>query len=515
MGMRIKFDPLQSGQSRCDSSIEHPDSATQDSRIRESKAKNPMSSTQRESSTGTVEQSEVDVVIAGAGACGLIAAIRAAQLGASVALVEKLDHFDGDTTRSTGTIPAAGTRLQREAGITDNVDDMVADIERITGPHDMTFLNRLLCEQSAPVVEWLMDHCGVRFKLYTTYMHIGHQTPRLHIQPGGKGMELLDSLDQAVRRAGISIAYSTPVRQLLLDSEGRVTGVEVESAGVRRRILAKKTILASGGFGGNDALLREYCPEIAGAPFFGAPGSQGEAIEWGRALGARLANIGAYQPHGSVAYPQRHLLTWSAAEMGAFYVNRSGKRFGNENVGYSGFGAKVMAQNNEAYAIYDARIRDFIGENLETYKNLVKMGGAQEAATVEQLAALHGIDAANLARTLESYTRAAKGLAPDEFGRTKFGMAPLVAPFVVTRVHACLFHTQGGLMVDAQAHVMKTDGQPIPNLLAGGGAAACISGKSGGAGYVSGNGLLTASVLGYIAGETAAREIADEKNSRG
>jgi fumarate reductase flavoprotein subunit len=75
---------------------------------------------------------------------------------------------------------------------------------------------------------------------------------------------------------------------------------------------------------------------------------------------------------------------------------------------------------------------------------------------------------------------------------------------VVTRVGAALFHTQGGLMVDTQARVLRTDGTPIPNLLAGGGAAVGLSGKSGGGGYVSGNGLLTATVLGYIAGETAA-----------
>ena len=110
---------------------------------------------------GVCEQVEVDVLVAGAGACGLIAAIRAAQEGASVALVEKLDRFAGDTTLSTGTIPAAGTRLQREAGIADSVDNMIADMDRISAPHDVPHLTRMLVERSAEVVEWLTDHCDI------------------------------------------------------------------------------------------------------------------------------------------------------------------------------------------------------------------------------------------------------------------------------------------------------------------------------------------------------------------
>ena len=62
-----------------------------------------------------------------------------------------------------------------------------------------------------------------------------------------------------------------------------------------------------------------------------------------------------------------------------------------------------------------------------------------------------------------------------------------------------LFHTQGGLEVNDQAQVMHLDGTALPNLYAGGGAACGVSGK-GDSGYLSGNGLLSAVVLGRIAG---------------
>lgn len=454
-----------------------------------------------------MEHVQIDVLVAGAGACGLIAALKAAQDGASVAVVEKLDRFAGNTMLSCGSIPAAGTRKQREAGVTDSIETMIADMERVSGPHEASHLTRVLVERSAELVDWLGDHCGIEVKLYTNYKHVGHTIPRLHTQPSGRGADLIGGLARAAAREGIDVVFSNPVRQLFTGDGGAVVGAEVGDGAGKYRIDAKKVILATNGYGANRGLLREFCPEIADAQYFGATGSEGEAVQWGRALGAKLGNIGAFQAHASVSYPHGELLTWSAAEKGAFYVNRQGRRFGNENLGYSGFGVLVMAQGNEAYAIYDVRIRDYVARYQETYKALVDMGGAKEAPTIEQLARLHGIDEAALAATLARYNRAARGEEADEFGRKDFGLGALEAPFVVTRVNAGLFHTQGGLLVDRQARVLRADGKPVPNLFAGGGAAAGVSGERGGAGYVSGNGLLAATVLGYIAGETAAAEL--------
>ncbi len=449
---------------------------------------------------------DIDVLVVGAGACGLVAALRAAQAGASVAVVEKLDRFAGNTVLSSGSIPAAGTRFQREAGIADDVETMVADLQRVAGPHDASHLTRTLVERSAEVVEWLVDTCGIEVRLLPNYKHVGHSVPRLHTQPSNQGSQLIDGLARAAERAGIDVAFSNPVRRLLVEN-GAVVGAEVGDGASAYRVDARKLILATNGFGANRKLLAELCPDVADALYFGAAGSEGEAIEWGRTLGAQLGNLGSYQAHASVAYPHGELLTWSVAEKGAFYVNKQGRRFGNESLGYSGFGGLVMAQGNEAYAIYDARIRDYVARYQQPYATLVEMGGAREAPTIEALAKVHGIDAAALAGSLDCYNRAARGEAPDEFGRGDFGMAPLVPPFVITRVNAALFHTQGGLVVDRQAHVLRPDGSTVANLFAGGGAAAGLSGRAGGRGYMSGNGLLTATVLGYIAGETAAAEL--------
>ena len=264
-------------------------------------------------------------------------------------------------------------------------------------------------------------------------------------------------------------------------------------------------LLATNGFAANRDLVTEFCPEIAQAEYFGAPGSTGEAVEWGRALGAELGNMASYQGYAAVAYPQGQLLSWTTVEKGGILVGKDGRRFGNENDGYSGYAAQVMAQGEFAWAVYDRPIHD-IAMAEEEYAEMSDMGAIRWADDPRTLAIDAGIDPDGLERTVEAYDAAASS-GRDPFGRTKFGLAPLTRPLAIARVKPGLFHTQGGLLTDAQARVRKEGGGVIPNLFAGGGAAAGISGKSGAMGYASGNGLITALVLGRRAGLTAMEEI--------
>ena len=69
-----------------------------------------------------------DLVIAGAGG-GLIAALRAAQLGLDVLVVEASEHYQrgNNTSMCTAMVPGVNSRFQREQGIEDSVD-LLADI---------------------------------------------------------------------------------------------------------------------------------------------------------------------------------------------------------------------------------------------------------------------------------------------------------------------------------------------------------------------------------------------------
>ena len=448
---------------------------------------------------------DVDVLVIGAGACGLAAAIAAHDAGASVAIVEKMDRPGGNSSLSTGSVPAANSRFQREAGIVDDPETYVRDLMGIAKETDDLDLVRRLAEVSADTIEWLIDTLGARMALITAYKHIGHSVPRLHAPVSRRGQDLVDDLLRFVDEREIPLAVGNAVESLLVEDD-EVKGARIRTAEGLIEIRAGKTILAVNGFAGDPELVKRFCPEIAGAQYFGARGSTGEVIRWGEEVGAAFANMAAYQGYAAVAYPHGSLLSWTTIEKGGVLVNSSGHRFGDESTGYSGYARIVLSQGDFAYAIFDQKIFD-VAALEEEFMELVKFGGVKKADTVEEAAAMMDLDAAAVSTSVSNYNQAARGLVLDDYGRTDFGLGALDAPYYICRVTPGLFHTQGGLKLDRDARVLSKSGQPIRNLFAGGGAAAGISGRAGALGYASGNGLLSAIALGRIAGMAAAEEL--------
>jgi fumarate reductase flavoprotein subunit len=445
----------------------------------------------------------------------MAAAFAADEQGVEVGIVEKFEELIGNTSLSSGSVPGAGTRFQREAGIDDSPEKYLEDLLRQSGPHEMGELSRLLAYESASLVEWLVDKMGVRLQLITDYRHVGHSVPRLHAPASRKGKALLDDLVRAVKGRKIPIAVGNPVEDLVMDDDGEPVGAVVRGNRTgESRIRAKKIILATNGYAANPGMVRRHCPEVAEAEYFGGHGSTGEAIIWGEKLGAQLANMGAYQGYAIVSYPHGSLLSWTTIEKGGFVVDQNGDRFGNELLGYSGYTPEVLAHSlagpghpRLAYAIFDARICDYVASHEEEFRELLGLDGVKERGSIGDLAAVYGLNRQTLSATLEAYNRAARGETRDRFERTDFGFAPLQSPYTIAQVTPGLFHTQGGLKVNHLGKILRNNGEIIKNLFAGGGAAAGISGRAGARGYSSGNGLLAALGLGRIAGRTAAREV--------
>jgi fumarate reductase flavoprotein subunit len=451
---------------------------------------------------------ETDVLVVGGGGGGLVAALAARASGASVIVVEKSERLGGNTVLSSGSVPGAGTRFQREAGIDDSPQLMIADVMTRTNGTAPRHLVELLAHESAPLVEWLVDDVGAPLALVADLKNVGHSVPRTHAPPGRDAQLLFDALERAALERDILLSTGIVGKRLIVDDHGEVIGAAVQSRGqgAEDTVRARKVILAANGFGANREMLRQFCPEIANAPYFGHLDNTGDAIRWGMELGARVCNMAAYQGHASVSYPHGNLLSWTVMERGGFLVNAAGERFVDENLGYSGCASAVLAQPERcAFAIFDARIRDYM-MSIPEFASLAEAGGVKSADDVRQCAAAFGIAGETVAATLEAYNAAA-ATGADPLGRRQFGAAPLVAPFSIVRVTAGLFHTQGGLEVDRHAQPVRADGTPIANLYAVGGSAVGISGADGGRGYVSANGLLCALGLGRVAGRHATQAL--------
>jgi len=448
----------------------------------------------------------VSVIVIGGGGCGLTAALAAQQAGAEVLVLERDASTLGTTAMSTGLIPAAGSRLQREQGIDDSPELFARDIVAKTHGETDPAIALALAQASARTVEWLIDDHAVPLSLVDSFLYPGHSVKRMHGTPNRSGRELMGSLAAAVGRRGIDVLTDALVSDLFVDDEtSRVRGVRIRRPdGSVEDLGCEALILACCGFAGNPDMVRRFIPEIADATFFGHPGNKGDAIRWGEGLGAAIRDIHSYQGHGGLAAGRGIPILWPLIMEGGYQVNVRGERFSNEARGYSEQAVDVVAQpGHVAWDIYDQRLHELMLE-FDDYRDALEARAVLQAEEIAALAALAGIDAAGLASTVAEVESLQRSERVDRFGRDFTRKPALRAPYFAVKVTGALFHTQGGLAVNHEAQVLREDGSLLPNIFAGGGAARGVSG-AGCSGYMAGNGLLTATTFGRLAGTAAAR----------
>jgi len=444
-----------------------------------------------------------DVLVAGGGGCGLTAALAACENDdLTVTILEKSDEVGGNTALSTGMIPAAGTRLQREAGIEETPADMARDIlEKNDYEADEEMVHHL-CKHSVELIGWLVDDWDVSLHLVDDFTYPKHSEYRMHAPPGRNGENLVAELRERIEaQDNTELLTNTPVTKLVAD-EGDVAGV-VAGAVREEVICAGKVILATDGFAGNREMVSSHCDEdIASALYYGSDGNTGDGIRWGAELGGDLACMDAYQGHATVVNQTGALSTYAIVMNGGILVNENGERFGDESKGYSQFALDVVRQPGElGYEIFDERIFERLEGEFDDFDRAVDLGSYERAESVEELAERLGCDPEATREAVLSYNAAVEAGEPDEVGRMD-GRHTLSAPFYGAKVTGSLFHTQGGLVVDEHARVRRKDGSTVGDLHAGGGCAVGVSGH-GADGYLSGNGLTAALGLGHLAGRHA------------
>lgn len=449
-----------------------------------------------------------DVVVVGAGACGLAAALRAGEAGAQVLVLERDASPSGSTSMSSGFVPAPATRFQREAGIADDTPGrFVADIMAKSHGRSQARLAALAARTIGPTLEWLADRHGLEWIVLDDFLYPGHSRHRMHAVPERTGAALLARMLAAAGRADIPIACGARATRLFVDASDRVRGVGIARPdGAAEIVACGALVLACSGFGANRDLVARHIPEIAGGLYYGHAGNTGDALLWGEALGAEVAHLSACQGHGSLAHPHGILISWALMTKGAIQVDASGRRFSDESGGYSEQAVAVLRQpGGVAWNVYDRDIHDF-ALAFPDYRDAVAAGAVLHADDLPGLARATRLPQAALEATLDAVEAARSGRREDAFGRDFRALAPLRPPYCAVKVTGALFHTQGGLVIGDDARAVRGDGTPFPNLFAGGGAACGVSGPDV-SGYLSGNGLLTALAFGFLAGAAAPESV--------
>ena len=443
---------------------------------------------------------EVPVCIVGGGACGLTAAIALRSSGCDVLVLERDASGTGSTALSSGFIPAAETRLQKALGIEDSKQSLTDDVMNKAHGQAPLHLVKAYVEAVTEAIDAL-EKMGLPFEIVDGFLYPGHSVRRMHTMPEKTGATFMTRLAQVAQDLGADILGEARVCELWLDSQDKVLGVGyVRPDGTLEHVASQFVLMACNGFGGNTEMVKELLPEMANAVFAGHQGNDGTAIQWGRQLGLQMGDLDAYQGHGSWVTPQGALMTWAFIMEGGIQVNALGKRFNDETGGYSEAAMHVLNQPGSiAWNVFDAPLLTLL-RTFPDFRDAEAAGALRTANDVPALASLIGCDAATLSATLHEVQAG----HTDAMGRT-FSRA-LQAPYHAIKVTGALFHTQGGLEVDAVCHVLKADGQPMLNLYAAGGAARGVSGR-GADGYLAGNGLLSAVGGGWLAAQDMAQQL--------
>jgi|LSQX01.2.fsa_nt_gb flavocytochrome c len=419
-----------------------------------------------------------DVVVVGSGAAGLAAALEARQNGADVILLEKMPYIGGTTRVAGGGLCAAGVDLQLKAGITEDSPEVHArDMLELGQYRNDPELVRTVTYNAKHAVDWIRAN-GVALEdevvsYMTTY-------PRIYWCKG-RGFGLAEGLAKACREAGVRIELETRAVKLVKE-DGAIVGVIARKAnGDEVAYQAKKgVVLATGGFGENQDLFREYAPELVGIRTNNPKGvATGDGILMAREVGAKLVDmeLGRIVPMG-VAIGQG---AWTSAPVallteGGLMVNEKGQPFLKDEQDRD-LAVAILAQpNHTGYLIFDGTVLQKVGEDSLAR---IKDGGALVQGSLEDVAVKFGIDPRGLQDAAKK--------------------AGLMAPYYAISIEPYIHSTTGGLAINTLAQVLDDKGNIIPGLFAAGEVTGDIQGAD------QKNALIDCLVFGRIAGRNAAQ----------
>lgn len=439
-----------------------------------------------------------DVVVIGAGASGMTAAITAHDAGAKVILLEKQPITGGNSMLAAGGMNAAETKFQKAKGIKDSIELMYQDTMKGGKNTNDPALVKILAQNSSGSVDWLTS---IGADISDVGRMAGASVYRTHRPTGGHavGAHIANVLRKNAADRKLDVRVNSKVVKIIEDKQGRVTGVVVEGKhSGSYTIKAKAVVLTAGGFSANPDKVAFYRPEFKGMTTSNQPGATGDGLELGAKAGGELKDMKEIQIHPTVAAGSRILITEAVRGNGAILINHEGKRFVNELTTRDKASEAILQQTGKsAYLIFDEAIRKSL-KQIDGYFHLELV---KEGATLKDLAAALKMPAATLEASIETYNKAVDAKNDAEFKRPDLPRALRTAKFYAIEIKPGVHYTMGGLKINTDTQVIAKDGKPISGFYAAGE----VTGGVHGANRLGGNSISETITFGRIAGANAAK----------
>lgn len=498
-----------------------------------------------------------DVVVVGYGFAGAVSAIEAARNGAKVLILEKAPDPGGVSICSQGAICCTKTpdeafaylKATNAGRIPDDVLRMIAE-----GMSQAEGFVRELAEGTGAEITTRPRGGNYPFPnreafYYTHVDKVPNFDARAFfpfVRGRVGGPYLFRVLQQKIDELSITVRLSSPAKRLIHGRGREVLGVVAETPdGIRRFGARRAVVLASGGFEANDRMKREYwqlTPVLTAATRY----NTGDGIRIAQEVGADLWHMwhfhGSYGfKHPDPDYPYgirvKRFPDWvpggvDGSMVGAdmvdvpvawILVNRDGKRFMNEQPPYmqdtgarpfedmdtvtqqfrnvpawmilDEAGRKLYPLGNPAYNDRDVEM-EWSADNLKE----VEQGILKRADTLDELAAIIGVDVSELKATVERWNAMTAAANDDQYGRPPGSMVTIAEPpFYAGEIWPIVSNTQGGPVHDARQRIIDVHGEPVPRLFAAGEMGSCFGHL-----YLAGGNIAECVISGWVAGREAA-----------
>jgi succinate dehydrogenase/fumarate reductase flavoprotein subunit len=376
--------------------------------------------------------------------------------------------------------------------------------------------------------------------LYATRLFTRYLVDRMRYPRGTRlmmGNALIARLFYSLRKRNVPILFNAPVAGLLGDKSG-VSGARLAVDGREIAVKSRRgVVLATGGYARNEDFRRTFMPQPVPSYSLSYEGNRGDGVAIGQTFGAAVTpdrgDSGLWAPVSVVPRPDGskglfpHLVL-DRAKPGLIAVNSAGRRFTNEAASYHDFVVAMFETNKvvpaiPAYLVCDAAFLKKYGLGIVYPRHrhperFVESGYLKRGATLDELAAAIGVDAAALQATVARHNEFARTGVDVDFGKGETALnrfngdlqhkpnhcigSLATAPFYALPVWPADLAVSTGLATDADARVRSANGEPITGLYACGNDMASVMGGS----YPGpGTTLGPAVVFAYRAARHAAR----------
>jgi fumarate reductase flavoprotein subunit len=431
-----------------------------------------------------------DIVVIGAGAAGLSAALTAAQGGASVILLEKKLIVGGAGNYAEGVF-GVETEMQRAQWMNVTREQVFLDEMNDTRWESNVSLVRRFQGQSAATIDWLIAQ-GVAFDGPTK--NDWTNTPTWHVITGhGKAMvKVLHAQLESLKSVTIMLGTSA---KALITSGDRVTGVHAQGVdGKAFKLMARGgVIVATGGFANNPEMLAKYA-NLTGAVQLADIGRTGDGINMSHKAGAQLDTMSPIMMQPMLDIHDHHfsmdemLLSMVGLEPRNIWVDKFGKRFTNEVVAFDfPFAANALRRAKYAWSIFDEAIKKrYMTKGIDVglgviippmtvvtkfdslFDDAIGAGNSAvvKAGTLAELAKATALPLDALQATFTQYNAGAAINADEAFGKDRRWLQAIsvTGPFYALRITYAIVTTLGGIKVDDHLHALDANDLPIPGL---------------------------------------------------